>query len=157
MVAHDTFILPELWWSNMLLTSKDHVTLLACSNASRTHRLPLVFINKSTKPRCFKHMDMNNLPVHYNYSQKKSLMNCSIFSEWFCEKVFFNENGLENKAILLLDNAPSRPSLETLQSDNGKIKTLFLPSNTTATIQPMDQAVFDQLQKEAACPYHLGK
>ena len=33
---------------------KDHVTLLACANASGSHCLPLVFINKSAKPRCFK-------------------------------------------------------------------------------------------------------
>ena len=56
---------------------------------------------------------------------------------------FCSENELEKKALLLLDNAPSHPSSETLQSDDGKIKTMFLPPNTTATIQPMDQAVLD--------------
>ena len=43
--------------------AKDRVTLLSCTNASGTHRLPLMLINKSQKPRCFKHMDMNNLPA----------------------------------------------------------------------------------------------
>ena len=90
--------------------AKNHVTLLACTNASGIHCLPLVFINKSAKPRCFKHMDMSTLPVRY-YSQKKSWMDNSVFSEWFHQRFvpsvrrFFNENGLEKKALLLLDNA----------------------------------------------------
>ena len=41
--------------------AKDRVTLLACTNASGSRRLPLVFINKSAKSRCFKHMDMSSL------------------------------------------------------------------------------------------------
>ena len=55
---------------------------------------------------------------------------------------FCSDNGLE-KALLLLDNAPSHPSLAVLQSDDGKIKAMFLPPNTTAIIQLMDQAVLD--------------
>lgn len=43
--------------------AKDRVTLLACSNASGTYRLPLVLINKSARPRCFKHTNMDALPV----------------------------------------------------------------------------------------------
>ena len=39
--------------------SKDRVTLLGCANASRTCKLPLAFIHKSARPRCFKHTDMN--------------------------------------------------------------------------------------------------
>ena len=59
-----------------------------------------------------------------------------------------NDKGLEKKALLLLDNAPSHPSSAVLQSDNGMIKTMmiktmFLPPNTIAIIQPMDQAVLD--------------
>lgn len=58
-------------------------------------------------------------------------------------KSFCEAQGLEKKAILLLDNAPSHPSSETLQSDDGMIKTIFLPLNTTASIQPLDQGVLD--------------
>ena len=65
--------------------SKDRVTLLGCANASGTCKLPLVFINKSAKPCCFKHMDINSLPVHYA-AQKKSWMDTKIFEEWFHEK-----------------------------------------------------------------------
>ena len=132
--------------------AKDRVTILACSNASGSHYLPLVLINKSAKPRCFKHMDINSLPVHY-YSQKKSWMDRRIFSEWFHQRfvpsvrIFCCKHKFETKALLLLDNAPSHPSSGTLQSDDGKIKTMFLPPNTTVAIQPMDQAILDPCKR----------
>ncbi len=34
-------------------------------NTAGTCVLPLAFIHKSKKPRCFKKMDMPNLPFHY--------------------------------------------------------------------------------------------
>ena len=132
--------------------AKDRVTLLACANASGTHRLPLMLINKSQKPRCFKHMDMNNLPVH-NYAQNKSWMDCRLFTEWFHERFvpsvrkFCRDKGIEEKALLLVDNAPSHPSSATLHSEDGRVKTLFLPPNTTSVIQPMDQGVLDPCKK----------
>lgn len=48
---------------------------------------------------------------------------------------------LPEKALLLLDNAPSHPAIEELCSDDGKIVTMLLPPNVTALIQPMDQNV----------------
>ena len=65
--------------------SKERVTLLACSNAAGTCRLPLMFIHTSAKPRCFKHMDMNSLHVHY-YLQKKAWMDSTLFESWFHDR-----------------------------------------------------------------------
>jgi len=62
--------------------SKDRVTLLGCANASGTCRLPLGFIHKPARPRCFQHMDMGTLPVKY-YSQRKAWMDSKIFEKWF--------------------------------------------------------------------------
>ena len=156
-----------LWWRMTPMSSlnpsgicscnfkkaKERVTIMACSNASGSHRLPLVVINKSAKPRCFKQMDMDALPVHY-FPQTKSWMDCQIFSKWFHErfipsvKKFCKEKGIEEKALLLIDNAPSHPSAATLQSaDDGKIKAMFLPPNTTAILQPMDQGVLDPCKR----------
>ena len=47
----------------------------------------------------------------------------------------------EVKAILLLDNAPAHPHADKFVSQDGRVKAVFLPSNTTALIQPMDQGV----------------
>ena len=50
---------------------------------------------------------------------------------------------LSLKAILLMDNAPSHPSTEMLQSEDGNIKCMFMPPNSTSLVQPMDQGVLE--------------
>ena len=51
------------------------------------------------------------------------------------------------KALLLMDNAPPHPSIQSLQSQDGNIKCLFLPPNTTSLIQPMDQGVLESTKR----------
>ena len=116
--------------------SKDRVTLLGCANASGTCKLPLTFIHKSARPRCFKHTDMECLPV-----TKKSWMDTKVFLQWFefkfipYIKQFCQKVSIEYKALLLLDNAPAHPAAEKLQSQDGKVVTMFLPANTTSILQ----------------------
>ena len=57
---------------------KDRVSVLACANASGSHKLPLFLIEKSKNPRCFKHVKMEKLPVTYR-SQNNTWM--TIFKE----------------------------------------------------------------------------
>ena len=96
-------------------TVKPKVTLLVCSNASGSHKLPLVLIGQSSKPRAFKNLSLRSFPVKYR-SQKNSWMTCDIFSEWVPkefvleEKRFLKKMKLPQKAVLLLDNAPSHPT-----------------------------------------------
>ncbi|XP_067131366.1 tigger transposable element-derived protein 7-like, partial [Centruroides vittatus] len=45
------------------------------------------------------------------------------------------------KALLLLDNCPAHPLADNLVSNNGKIKVMYLPKNTTTLIQPLDQGI----------------
>jgi hypothetical protein len=52
-------------------SSKERTTVLACSNASGTHKLQLVCIGKSNKPRSFMGTDMRYSPVHY-YNKRKA-------------------------------------------------------------------------------------
>ena len=131
---------------------KDRVTLMACANASGSIKLPLLFLHKSLNPRCFKNVDKNELPVDY-YAQKNSWMDSSIFKAWFHEKFVpscrkaLGEKGLTKRAILLLDNAPSYPAVESLCSSDGEISCLYLPPNTTALIQPMDQGVLETIKR----------
>jgi hypothetical protein len=56
-----------------LLGSKkvmDRITVLCCSNMSRTDKKKLLVIGKSAKPRCFKGLKMDSLPVEY-YANKR--------------------------------------------------------------------------------------
>ncbi|GFV63609.1 tigger transposable element-derived protein 2 [Trichonephila clavipes] len=130
--------------------SKYRVTLMACSNAFGNHKLPLMVIGKSAKPRAFKNVNMKSLPVYYR-SQKKAWMNAMLFKEWFHDqfvpavKKFNKENDLPQRAIILFDNVPSHPGTEEISS--GKIKAIFLPPNVTHLLQPMDQGVLQKLKQ----------
>ncbi len=131
---------------------KDRVTILAAANASGDCRLPLLLIGKSKKPRCFKNVNISALPVIYA-NQKKAWMDASIFKYWFFDlfvpsvKAYLKSKGLSEKAVLLLDNAPTHPSSEVLKTPDGNIACQFLPPNTTSVLQPMDQGVLENLKR----------
>ena len=123
---------------------------MACANASGTFCLPLMFVNKSMKPRCFKHMDMSSLPV--DFFLKTSLgVDGRVLRDWFQNKFmprvkrFCSEKGIPFKILLLLDNAPGHPDAIELSNEN--VKIVFLPPNTTSIVQPMDQGVLDPLKR----------
>lgn len=50
-------------------SSKERITILPCSNAAGSHKLRLLVIGKSKKPRSFKGTRAENLPVDY-FNQK---------------------------------------------------------------------------------------
>ena len=56
------------------------------------------------------------------------------------------KQGLDTNAVLLLDNCPAHPPAEVLTSNDGKIKALFLPKNTTSKIQPLDQGIIQNVK-----------
>lgn len=130
--------------------NKERITILACSNASGTHKLQLMCIGKSARPRAIKHIKPEALPVHYAH-QKNSWMSRELFQEWFFKhfvpsvEKFLKKNGLPRKAILLLDNAPSHPDESNLRSEDIIVK--FFPPNVTSIGQPMDQGVLETLKR----------
>jgi hypothetical protein len=56
----------------------------------------------------------------------------------------FPERGLPQKAVVLLDNAPSHPRESVLTSDDGHYKVFA--HNVTAIIQPMVQGVIASME-----------
>lgn len=132
--------------------NKDRLTILCCANASGTHKIKLAVIGKSKNPRAFKNLYPTLLPVDY-YNQKAGLMNRAIFSDWFYKKFiprvrsFMAENNLPQKALLLLDNAPSHPHKSTLKSDDGNIFVVYFPHKVTSIAQPMDQGVIETMKR----------
>lgn len=131
---------------------KDRITVLCCANASGEHKLKLAVIGKSRNPRAFKNVNTTLLPVHY-YHQHAAWMNRQIFEDWFFQKfipevrLFLSDNNLPQKAVLLLDNAPSHPSQSVLKSEDGNIFTMFFPPNVTSIAQPMDQGVIETMKR----------
>ena len=63
-------------------TKKDRLTIMVCVNASRTHKLSLSAIEKLKKPRAFKNLNIDLMPVNY-YPQPKAWMDQNIFIDWF--------------------------------------------------------------------------
>jgi hypothetical protein len=53
--------------------------------------------------------------------------------------MYLQLKNLSFKAMVILDNAPGHP--EELKHLNKNIEVVFLPSNTTSLIQPLDQGI----------------
>lgn len=125
---------------------KDRVTFLFACNYTGTHKLKPLAIGHYKTPRCFYHINMSHLPVSYNNSAN-SWMTTSIFENWFYQDFVpavgkhLGDQGLEPKAILLLDNCPAHAPDLSLVSGDRKIKVYYLPKNTTVKIQPLDQGI----------------
>lgn len=118
--------------------SKDRITVLVCANMDGTEKRALTVIGKSNKPRCFKHV--KNLPVHYLANTKAWMTGDFFKSElqrWDHELMKENK-----KVLLLLDNCPAHPKIDTLKN----IKLVFLPANSTSKLQPLDQGVIRSLK-----------
>lgn len=113
--------------------SKERLTILECAFADGHFEKPLV-IGKSRKPRCFKSVKIDELPVTWR-ANKKAWMTAAIMEEWLLE---FNKRMHKQKRniLLFLDNASSHPHLEL-----SNITLAFFPPNTTSILQPMDQGV----------------
>ncbi|XP_005856792.1 PREDICTED: jerky protein homolog-like [Myotis brandtii] len=125
---------------------EERVTIMCCANATGLHKLKLCVVGKARKPCSFKSADTSNLPVSY-FSQKGAWMDLSIFRQWF-DKIFvpqvrehLRSRGLQEKAVLLLNNSPTHPNENVLRSDDGQIFAKYLPPNVASLIQPSDQGV----------------
>nr|XP_042912844.1 tigger transposable element-derived protein 6-like [Parasteatoda tepidariorum] len=112
---------------------KERLTvLLTCNMTGTVKKNPLV-IGKSLKPRCFK--GVKHLPTSYANSYN-AWMTSSIFTKFLLE---WDKELKNEKVVLLLDNCSAHPADEDLSLKN--IKLVFLPPNTTAIIQPLDQGI----------------
>ncbi|XP_055711347.1 jerky protein homolog-like [Phlebotomus papatasi] len=131
--------------------NKERVSVLACANATGLHKLPLFVIGKAQNPRAFKNVDKSSFPVKYGH-QASSWMSKVLFRDWFFSdfvpqvRDYLRRQGLPEKALLILDNAPVHPHASELVS--GGIKVLYLPPNCTATIQPMDQNILETMKRK---------
>lgn len=129
-----------------LKASKERITVLFCVNKAGNHKLTPLIIGKSQNPRCFKSINIKSLPVEYRNSAN-AWMTANIFYDWFHSSFvptvqkFLRDSNLPQKALLLLDNCPAHPPADNLMSNDGKIKVMYLPKNTTALIQPLDQGI----------------
>ena len=112
--------------------AKERLAVLFAVNSTGCHKMHPLIIGKSRKPRCFNHLNMNNLPAHYT-SQNKCWMTAEIFKDCFFHdfvsevKQHLKKKDLDSKALLLIDNCLDHPSVDQLSTSDGKISGLFFP------------------------------
>ncbi len=129
--------------------NKDRITINFCANVSGNDKLPLLIIGKSKKPRSIKDC-IRGLPVWYK-SSSSAWMTGEIFYEWihhcFIPHVsnYLKTLKLPLKALLLIDNATVHQC--DFNTSSIQLRVLFLPPNTTALIQPMDQGVISSFKR----------
>lgn len=136
-------------------TQKTRLTLLFICNSTGSYKRAFC-IGKPKKPRCFKN---KTIPVTY-FSNKNSWMTNTIWNEIL--SLMDTEMVKEKKKILLfIDNASCHKVTKSLTN----IKIEFLPPNTTALIQPLDQGIIHAfkyqyrqiLVKKQLCAIEKGK
>ncbi|XP_067135000.1 tigger transposable element-derived protein 1-like [Centruroides vittatus] len=135
---------------------KDRLTLLLCGNASGDFKVKPLLVYHSDNPRVFKRNNImkSKLPVMWR-ANSKAWVTRQFFVEWVHEvfapsvKEYLQEKNLPIKCLLLLDNAPAHPPglEEDLVEEFDFIRVKYLPPNTTALLQPMDQQVISNFKK----------
>ena len=126
--------------------SKDRVTVLVGA-AMDGFKLKPVVIGKAQRPMALRGENMDELPVHY-YGQESAWMSKDIMNHWFI--MYLDDElkahyGAHTDVILTIDNATCHPP--DLNGILDYVEVRFLPPNTTALIQPMDQGVIHVFKK----------
>ena len=125
--------------------SKARITVLVCANMTGTDKRPLLTIGRFNKPRCFRG---RHLPCGYT-ANRRSWMTSEVWTSWISrwDRQLVREG---RKVVLVIDNAPGHPQVPL-----DAIKVVFLPPNTTASTQPMDQGVIQNLKAHYRKTYTL--
>lgn len=122
---------------------KDRLTVVLCGNVAG-HMIKPGITYRSKTPRALKNKNKNNLPVYWQHN-RKAWVTAILFTQWFHEcfipeaKSYLEKERLSFKVLLLIDNAPGHPHSITLEDPN--VQVVFLPPNTTALLQPLDQGI----------------
>jgi hypothetical protein len=124
--------------------NKERLSIALCTNADGSHKLNPLVIGKYAKPRCFKNIKIQNLPIMYR-NNAKAWMLAVLFQEWLKEFDYQMARKYKNqRVLLLLDNCTSH-KIGGVSLKNTDV--YFLPKNTTSKIQPMDAGIILSFKK----------
>lgn len=130
---------------------RERMTVLCCSNATGSHKLPLVCIGRGKRSRTFNSQELRSLPIQY-YSQETAWMDSEIFKNWFhtnfipAVRQHLSSQGLSENALLLIDKNPSHPDDQHLRSEDSLIFVQYFPAKVKSLIQPMEQGIIHDLK-----------
>lgn len=131
--------------------NKERLSIALCTNADGSHKLNPLVIGKFAKPRCFKNINISNLPITYR-NNSKAWMLSTIFQEWLQE--FDRQVGQRHggqRVLLLIDNCSSHKIENLILS---YVDIYFLPPNTTSKLQPLDAGIIMAFKKHYR-RYHI--
>ena len=122
---------------------KARITAHFCCNADGSDKLPVWFIGKSARPRCFgaANININALDCVWK-SNGKAWMTGEIMIEWL--KWFSRWIGNERRVLLVMDNFSGHTlAVDQIQQSNPlpNVTICWLPPNSTAQTQPLDQGI----------------
>ncbi|NWV78601.1 TIGD3 protein, partial [Dasyornis broadbenti] len=116
----------------------DRLTLLLCTNASGSEKVPLRAVGDSPRPRCLWGVNLEQMPWSYRASSLAGLT-AALFAEWLQE---FNE-GMRRQGkniLLLLAKHEAHPYLQL-----SNVRMVFIPP-ATALAQPLDRGITSDLK-----------
>ena len=119
--------------------AKAHLTVLLAANMDGFDKMKPLVIRKSAKPRCFRGVAL--LPVIYKANKNAWIM-AAIFQDWVND--FEKHMQIEGRKVcLLLDNC----SAHNIEKSHLKyVQLVYLPANTTSSIQPLDQGIIQNFK-----------
>lgn len=131
---------------------RERMTVLCCTNANGTHKLPLVCVGRGKKSRIFTSHEIRTMPANY-YGQETAWMDQDIFREWFHNnfvpsvRQHLRSQGLKETALLLIDRSTSHPEDQYLRSDDGSFICHFFPPKVKTLIQPLEQGIVSSMKR----------
>ncbi|KAE9263526.1 hypothetical protein PF001_g31638 [Phytophthora fragariae] len=121
---------------------KTRITLALTANADGSDALPILYIGKAKKPRCFGKQTPEQHGFQYR-SNKKAWMTGDVFRDWLIN-LDRDMRASGRHILLLLDNASSHSSGNLVLTN---VRLEPLPPNTTAFLQPMDAGVIADFKR----------
>lgn len=119
---------------------KSRISFHFCTNFDGSERLQPWAIGTAIKPRSFQAAGVNTLNLGCTWRHNKNAwMTSTIFQEWL---LWFDKKMTGRNVLLLMDNFSSHISaVRNTFSVLRNTKVVWLPVNSTARYQPLDQGI----------------
>lgn len=124
---------------------KERISFMLCTNMTGTDRRIPAVITKVASPQCLKKYRLPStasLACDYYVNAKSGWQRSDLYNEWL--KKFDDDMRRQGrKIVLFVDNC----SAHIVLGEYPNIEHVFLPANTTAKLQPLDQGVIAAVKR----------
>lgn len=125
-----------------LKKDKSRISLVICTNATGSDKLPIWCIGKYKTPRALRNISVSTMGGEWRWN-KKAWMNTAVMVDWL--KAFYRHIG--NRTVLLaMDNFSAHYTGLELCPPPTNIRICWLPPNSTSRFQPLDQGIIQNLK-----------